>query len=340
MQRLVRLAPALLLVAAAPATTPTAPRGFFPENAAAEAKAEREFRAIPDPAVARESMRQLSAVPHNLGSPGGAKNAEWILARFKEWGLDAHIETFDVLFPTPRERVVELLEPVAFRASLAETPLKDDPTSGQTAQQLPTYNAYSVDGDVTAPLVYVNYGVPEDYEKLERLGVDVHGQDRHRPLRRRLARDQAEGRGGERRHRLHHLLGPARRRLLRGRGVSEGPLPAGAGRPARQRRGHAAVLGRPADSGDRSDEGRQTDRPQGRADDHEDPRAPDLLRRREAAARGARRADGAGGMARRAADHVSDRAGAREGPLEARLRLEARPRQRRHREDRGLGVAG
>jgi N-acetylated-alpha-linked acidic dipeptidase len=142
----------------------------------AEEKVEREFRAIPDPSVARESMRRLSAMPHHLGSPGGAKNAEWILARFKEWGLDAQIETFDVLFPTPTERLLEMLEPVRFRAALSETPLKDDPTSGQTAMQLPTYNAYSIDGDVTAPLVYVNYGVPEDYERLERLGVDVRGK--------------------------------------------------------------------------------------------------------------------------------------------------------------------
>jgi N-acetylated-alpha-linked acidic dipeptidase len=174
-----RLAPALALVAAAPAPAPTpapAPRGFFAENVAAQQKVEREFRALPDPAVARDAMRRLAAAPHHLGSPEGTKNAEWILARFKEFGLDARIETFEVLFPTPKERVLELVEPVKFRAALAETPLKDDPTSGQTAQQLPTYNAYSTDGEATAPLVYVNYGVPADYEELERLGVDVKGK--------------------------------------------------------------------------------------------------------------------------------------------------------------------
>lgn len=179
MTKLARLVPALVFVAASPApptAAPAAPRGFLPESVAEQQKAEREFRAIPDPAVARESMRRLSAAPHHLGSPEGAKNAEWILARLQEWGLDARIETFDVLFPTPRERVLELVEPVKFRASLAETPLKEDPTSIQTALQLPTYNAYSTDGDVTAPLVYVNYGVPDDYERLERLGVDVRGK--------------------------------------------------------------------------------------------------------------------------------------------------------------------
>ena len=121
-------------------------------------------------------MRRLASAPHHLGSAEGARNAEWIRARFQEWGFDARIESFDVLFPTPKQRVLELVAPFAFRAALAETPLREDPTSGQTAQQLPTYNAYSIDGDVTAPLVYVNYGVPEDYEELEKLGVDVRGK--------------------------------------------------------------------------------------------------------------------------------------------------------------------
>ena len=182
MQLRLRFVPALFFVAATPAAPPAvpaaspAPLGFFPASVAAEEKVEREFRAVPDPAVARDTMRRLSSAPHNLGSPEGGKNADWILARFREWGLDAHIEAFDVLFPTPKERIVELVEPVKFRASLAETPLKEDPTSGQTALQLPTYNAYSTDGEATAPLVYVNYGVPEDYEALERLGVDVRGK--------------------------------------------------------------------------------------------------------------------------------------------------------------------
>ncbi|HWZ86707.1 MAG TPA: transferrin receptor-like dimerization domain-containing protein [Thermoanaerobaculia bacterium] len=176
MKAFARLIPVLAFVAAAPAAAPPAPRGFFEDGVAAQQKVEREFRALPDPAVARDTMRRLAAAPHHLGSPEGAKNAEWILARFQEWGLDAHIETFEVLFPTPKERVLELVEPVKFRAALAETPVKDDPTSGQTAQQLPTFNAYSADGEATAPLVYVNYGMPDDYEHLERLGVDVKGK--------------------------------------------------------------------------------------------------------------------------------------------------------------------
>lgn len=123
----------------------------------------------------KENMRRLSARPHNVGSPYDKDNAEWILARFKEWGFDAHIETFNVLFPMPKERVIELVEPTRFKAKLQEPSIPVDPTSSQTSEQLPTYNAYSIDGDVTAPLVYVNYGTREDYEQLDRLGVSVKG---------------------------------------------------------------------------------------------------------------------------------------------------------------------
>src|SRR5204862_4786145 len=91
------------------------------------------------------------------------------------YGWNATIEQFDVLFPTPKERVLELVEPTKFTARLEEPAVAIDPTSGQKSEQLPSYNAYSIDGDVTAPLVYVNYGRPEDYDELERRGVSVRG---------------------------------------------------------------------------------------------------------------------------------------------------------------------
>ncbi|HZS58884.1 MAG TPA: transferrin receptor-like dimerization domain-containing protein [Gemmatimonadaceae bacterium] len=120
-------------------------------------------------------MQRLSARPHNVGTPYDKDNAEWILARFKSYGLDAHIEQFDVLYPTPKERLVEMVAPTQFKLALKESPLSVDPTSQQTAEQLPTYHAYSIDGDVTAPLVYVNYGVPADYAELARHGISVKG---------------------------------------------------------------------------------------------------------------------------------------------------------------------
>jgi N-acetylated-alpha-linked acidic dipeptidase len=136
---------------------------------------EKKFRDGIVPENIRENMRRLSARPHHVGSPYDKDNAEWILSKFKEYGFDAHIETFSVLFPTPKERVVELLEPTRFTAKLQEPALSVDPTSNQTTEQLPTYNAYSIDGDVTGPLVYVNYGNREDYEQLDRLGISVKG---------------------------------------------------------------------------------------------------------------------------------------------------------------------
>jgi N-acetylated-alpha-linked acidic dipeptidase len=133
------------------------------------------FRTLPQSANIRTYMERLSARPHHVGSAYGKDNAEWMLAKFREWGWDARIEQFDVLFPTPKERRLELVEPSRFTAKLEEPVVALDPTSNQKNEQLPSYNAYSIDGDVTAPLVYVNYGRVEDYEQLERMGVSARG---------------------------------------------------------------------------------------------------------------------------------------------------------------------
>lgn len=149
--------------------------GFTQQDSSAERNWDKKFQ---DGIVAdnlRESMRRLSARPHHVGSSYDKDNAEWILAQFQKSGFDAHIETFQVLFPTPKERLVEMLAPTSFRAKLQEPVVSVDPTSNQTAEQLPTYNAYSIDGDVTAPLVYVNFGNREDYEQLDRHGISVKG---------------------------------------------------------------------------------------------------------------------------------------------------------------------
>jgi len=167
---------ALLFAAANHPTDSAHPfRGYTPQNAAAEAQWEQKFREIPDRDRMRDNMKRLSARPHHVGSAYDKDNAEWLLAQLKSYGLDAQIETFTALFPTPRSRLLELEGPAPFKAKLQEPAVSDDPTSSQAAEQLPTYNAYSRDGDVTAPLVYVNYGRPEDYEVLDRMGVSVKG---------------------------------------------------------------------------------------------------------------------------------------------------------------------
>jgi N-acetylated-alpha-linked acidic dipeptidase len=150
-------------------------RGYTPETSKAEIQWEQKFRQIPEPGRIRENMQRLSARPHHVGSAYDKDNAEWLVAQLKSYGLDARIEEFDALFPTPQSRVLELLGEKKYVAKLQEPELKIDPTSGQQKEQLPTYNAYSRDGDVTAPLIYVNYGAPADYEELERMGVSVKG---------------------------------------------------------------------------------------------------------------------------------------------------------------------
>jgi len=150
-------------------------RGYSNDSAKTERDWETKFRAIPDPANLRAFMERLAKRPHHVGSPYDKDNAEWLLAKMKEFGLDAKIETFDVLFPTPKTRLLELVEPTKFTAKLAEPTVAADPTSSQHDEQLPVYNAYSADGDVTAPLVYANYGIPDDYETLDRLGISVKG---------------------------------------------------------------------------------------------------------------------------------------------------------------------
>jgi N-acetylated-alpha-linked acidic dipeptidase len=150
--------------------------GFSDASSRTERQWEEKLKALPQPGNIRGYMEHLSARPHNVGSPYDKENAEWILAKFKSFGLDAHIETFDILFPTPKERAVELVEGGPhFVAKLQEPALSVDATSRQQSEQLPTYNAYSIDGDVTGPLVYVNYGIPEDYDRLARMGVSVKG---------------------------------------------------------------------------------------------------------------------------------------------------------------------
>ena len=150
--------------------------GFSPENSNLQRATETKFDSFLKADNLRDWLKRLSARPHHLGSPYDKENAEFIAAQFKSWGYDTKIESFEVLFPTPKTRLVEMTAPEKFTLKLNEPTLREDATSGQQDEQLPTYNAYSVDGDVTGPLVYVNYGVPADYDELERRGIDVKGK--------------------------------------------------------------------------------------------------------------------------------------------------------------------
>ncbi|MFY0253296.1 transferrin receptor-like dimerization domain-containing protein [Chitinophaga sp. 30R24] len=149
--------------------------GYADSSAVNQLELESRFDQQLSSAHIGETIKALSSQPHHIGSARGKAVAEDILQRFQSYGWDAEIVTYQVLFPTPKERVLELKAPVAYKALLKEPALKEDATSGEEGQ-LPTYNAWSADGDVEAGLIYVNYGLPEDYEYLDRAGISVKGK--------------------------------------------------------------------------------------------------------------------------------------------------------------------
>lgn len=150
--------------------------GFSAASAGAERAREARFDGFLRAEDQRIWMQRLTAHPHHVGSPYDADNARYLEALLTSFGFATHIERFEALFPTPTRRTLELIAPTHVVARLAEPPLPGDPTSAQTDEQLPLYNAYSRDGDVRGELVYVNYGLPPDYAELARHGVDVRGK--------------------------------------------------------------------------------------------------------------------------------------------------------------------
>jgi len=160
------------------AAAPTAPemQGFSSAGAAEEAQLEQRFDSGLSAAELRSWMQQMSSETNNVGSAHDKSNAEFQLKMFREWGWDAAIETFSVLYPTPREVAVELVAPTHFRARLTEPPVAGDSSTAKTRDELPAYNVYGGDGEVTAELVYANQGMPDDYLELERQGISVTGR--------------------------------------------------------------------------------------------------------------------------------------------------------------------
>jgi N-acetylated-alpha-linked acidic dipeptidase len=150
--------------------------GFGPSEAKAQLELESRFDAQLSAGNLDAWMEKMAARPHWVGTEAGAEVARWMRDQFESWGYDARIETYQVLFPYPKVRLLELTEPSKFKASLTAVPVEGDPYTRQGDALLPSYNAFSRDGDVEAELVFVNYGVPRDYEELEKLGIDVKGK--------------------------------------------------------------------------------------------------------------------------------------------------------------------
>ena len=150
--------------------------GFSDDHAKVQQKLELRYDSLLKASDIDYFVKTLSAHPHHLGSVGDRANVDFILQQYKSWGFEARVDTFYALFPTPKTRLLEAVSPIKYKAVLQEPALKEDHTSSQTSEQLPTYNCYSADGDVTAELVYVNQGLPQDYEELDKMGISVEGK--------------------------------------------------------------------------------------------------------------------------------------------------------------------
>ena len=150
--------------------------GFTAKRAAEQRALEEKYDALLSAENLRDWMKSMTAKPHHVGSPHAKANAEFMVDLFRSWGYETAIETFHVLLPTPKRRVLRLVEPHSFTPELREPDIEGDATSTIQLDRLPPYNAYSADGNVTAELVYVNQGLRRDYEELERRGIDVKGK--------------------------------------------------------------------------------------------------------------------------------------------------------------------
>ncbi len=154
---------------------PSVLSGFDTAGSVKQKELEKRFDGLLSSENIGKNIKELSAVPHHIGSPGGAAVAMAVAEKFRSYGFEVAIDTYKVLFPTPLTRILEMTSPKKYTALLKEPALKQDASSGQPGQ-LPTYNCWSADGDVTAELVYVGFGLPEDYEKLDRFGISVKGK--------------------------------------------------------------------------------------------------------------------------------------------------------------------
>lgn len=150
--------------------------GFTPDGSAAERKLEEQFRAVPQPTTAREELRHLTAEAHIAGSPEDYATAVYVRDQMRSFGLQSDLKEYQVLLPYPRTpSIVELVAPRRERLQVREDVIPEDPSSS-SKKIVPLYNGYGTSGDLTASLVYVNYGLPGDYEELRKAGVDVKGK--------------------------------------------------------------------------------------------------------------------------------------------------------------------
>ncbi len=311
--------------------------GFRAASAAAEVQREKAIDGALDRDELRSWLERLSSEPNQVGSPHDKANADFMLGKFREWGWDARIETFSVLYPTPKSELVELVAP---------TPTGPACSSGATAIGLGPdrgrfpYNVYGADGDVTADLIYVNFGMPEDYAELERRGLDVKAKIA-------IARYGAGWRGLKAKLAQEHgAVGCIIYSDPHEDGYWSGDIyPKGAYRPDEGvQRGSVADMtlypGDPLTPGVGATADAKRLRLRGGEDAAKNTRDSDLQRRCPAPARRAGRPGRPRGMARRAPLHLPHRGGTGEGAPGHRFRLEPETDLRRDRGDEGVGLSG
>jgi hypothetical protein len=298
--------------------------GYSASSASKEQELERQFDEQLNTADLKAWLKQLSSAPNQVGSPHDKANAEFIFSKFKEWGWDAHIETFEVLYPTPKKESLQLIAPHAYTAVLREPPIRGDSTSSQTKGVLPPYAAYGADDNVTADLVYVNYGMPDDYDDLKRLGIDVKGKiviarygDGWRGLKPRLAQE-------------HGAVGCIIYSDPWDDGYREGDVyPRGGFRPEfGVQRGSVADMtlypGDPINARSRSDQRCTTTFPRERENPYADSGDTDFLRGCETFSGSAGGADSTASLERKLADHLSRWPWKSAGAPRSSLRLESK----------------
>jgi N-acetylated-alpha-linked acidic dipeptidase len=165
----------VVLLACASAWAQSEMRGFPASQVDTQRAVEKKALAIPQPANLRTYMQKMSAEPHMAGTPASKAVADYAAGLLRSWGFQVQIEEFEALLPFPKSRLLEMTAPTKFTAKLQEPKIAADRDSGD-ANQVATFNSYASSGDVTAPLVYVNYGIPEDYVRLKQQGVDPKGK--------------------------------------------------------------------------------------------------------------------------------------------------------------------
>ncbi len=154
---------------------PSPIRGFSAASGAAEAARERELKAMPTAKAAEADFDVMTAEPHHTGSPYEIKLADYVSDQFKKMGIESAKYEYSVLLPWPKQRRIDIVAPDQIRLEVEEEKIRGDQWADKPGI-LPAYNAYSPSGDVTGEIVYVNFGIPADYETLDRLGISVKGR--------------------------------------------------------------------------------------------------------------------------------------------------------------------